>query len=323
MATIYQKIKNSKSPLKDNGDNKKVTEGEWGPSTEVLQSKSSGERLLNPEQRDVTTYTPPTRTPEGDAAYAALTPEQRKAQDDKWIEANTKVDTQYRGDTPGTDPKTQNVTTKTTTETQDPATKEYNMGYWETLSAKNAARSESKANKKQQKRDAKNIRKYEEGSKGFFGLGKGKGKGDLTSDVVSAYESKGIQDKDRFTYDESGKITGEVEGVKGTKTEGIHGERVQTVSPEMRKSADTYGRDRFGSKLNEYNVTPGKSTKTTVEETRQEEIAGTGTPGQQDVEGEIVVKTKDDDKNLEGYNTKNKNKTPFKLKRGKLNRAGY
>ena len=28
------------------------------------------------------------------------------------------------------------------------------------------------------KRDAKNIRKYEEGSKGFFGLGKGKGKGD-------------------------------------------------------------------------------------------------------------------------------------------------
>ena len=91
----------------------------------------------------------------------------------------------------------------------------------------------------------------------------------------------------------------------------------------MRKSADTYGRDRFGSKLNEYNVTPGKSTKTTVEETRQEEIAGTGTPGQQDIEGEIVVKTKDDDKNLEGYNTKNKNKTPFKLKRGKLNRAGY
>lgn len=38
-----------------------------------------------------TVYTPPTRTAEGDAAYAALTPEQRKAQDDKYRRLNTKT----------------------------------------------------------------------------------------------------------------------------------------------------------------------------------------------------------------------------------------
>jgi len=38
-----------------------------------------------------TIYTPPKRTAEGDAAYAALTPEQRKAQDAKYRKMNTKV----------------------------------------------------------------------------------------------------------------------------------------------------------------------------------------------------------------------------------------
>jgi hypothetical protein len=42
-----------------------------------------------------TIYTPPKRTAEGDAAYEALTPEQRRAQDAKWRKMNTKV-------TPGT-----------------------------------------------------------------------------------------------------------------------------------------------------------------------------------------------------------------------------
>jgi hypothetical protein len=38
-----------------------------------------------------TVYTPPERTAEGDAAYAALTAEQRKAQDDKYRRMNTKT----------------------------------------------------------------------------------------------------------------------------------------------------------------------------------------------------------------------------------------
>ena len=38
-----------------------------------------------------TVYTPPKRTAAGDAAYAALTPEQRKAQDAAYIKKNTKI----------------------------------------------------------------------------------------------------------------------------------------------------------------------------------------------------------------------------------------
>ena len=74
-------------------------------------TKEGDELSLNPNQSYVvkdqkikiktkgkdakTIYTPPKRTAEGDAAYAALTPEQRKAQDAKYIKMNTKV-------TPGT-----------------------------------------------------------------------------------------------------------------------------------------------------------------------------------------------------------------------------
>ncbi len=38
-----------------------------------------------------TTYTPPKITEEGTAAYNALTPAQRKAQDEKYIRLNTKT----------------------------------------------------------------------------------------------------------------------------------------------------------------------------------------------------------------------------------------
>jgi hypothetical protein len=53
-----------------------------------------------------TIYTPPTKTPEGDAAYAALTPEQRKAQDAKYIKRNTKT-------TPGTPDKFEDIPSST------------------------------------------------------------------------------------------------------------------------------------------------------------------------------------------------------------------
>lgn len=55
-----------------------------------------------------TVYTPPERTAAGDAAYAALTPEQRKAQDAAYIKKNTKI-------IPATpDTYTPGATTKTT-----------------------------------------------------------------------------------------------------------------------------------------------------------------------------------------------------------------
>jgi hypothetical protein len=50
-----------------------------------------------------TVYTPPTRTAEGDAAYAALTPDQRKAQDDKYKKMNTKTVTTSGGGSSSTD----------------------------------------------------------------------------------------------------------------------------------------------------------------------------------------------------------------------------
>ncbi len=50
-----------------------------------------------------TVYTPPTRTAEGDAAYASLTPEQRKAQDDKYKKMNTKTVTTSGGGSSSTE----------------------------------------------------------------------------------------------------------------------------------------------------------------------------------------------------------------------------
>jgi hypothetical protein len=60
----------------------KVVKQEKEPDTETE---------VNVPGKDVTTYTKPTRTKEGDAAYAKLTPEQRKAQDNKYIKKNTKT----------------------------------------------------------------------------------------------------------------------------------------------------------------------------------------------------------------------------------------
>jgi hypothetical protein len=62
--------------------------GDKLPSYEVKSSKHSAS--LGSGSEGKSSYTPPKRTAEGDAAYAALTPEKRKAQDAAYIAKNTK-----------------------------------------------------------------------------------------------------------------------------------------------------------------------------------------------------------------------------------------
>lgn len=62
--------------------------GDELPSYEVKSSKHSAS--LGSSSEGGSSYTPPKRTAEGDAAYAALTPEKRKAQDAAYIAKNTK-----------------------------------------------------------------------------------------------------------------------------------------------------------------------------------------------------------------------------------------
>jgi hypothetical protein len=73
----------------------KVTETWEEPTTTTTVKKNDkgGENTtVNTNQKGKkTTYTPPSKTPEGDKAYKALTPSQRKAQDDKYIKSNTKT----------------------------------------------------------------------------------------------------------------------------------------------------------------------------------------------------------------------------------------
>lgn len=87
------------SPFKQkNTTNPELKEGEKPKSNEeVIADASTGDisvmKTIPGEKgtEGTSVYTPPTRTAEGDAAYAALTPEQRKAQDDKYKKLNTKI----------------------------------------------------------------------------------------------------------------------------------------------------------------------------------------------------------------------------------------
>ena len=65
----------------------------------------------------------------------------------------------------------------------------YNPSARDAINAKIANRVFNKIEKKKNRKARRDIRKYEEGSRGFLGIGKGKGKGDLTGDVAGAYES--------------------------------------------------------------------------------------------------------------------------------------
>ena len=82
-------LQNKQDPTKD--PKKDPRDGDKLPSYKVKSTKSVNTPKV--EGKTTTTYKKPTRTAEGDAAYAALTPAQRKAQDDKYKALNTKTTT--------------------------------------------------------------------------------------------------------------------------------------------------------------------------------------------------------------------------------------
>ena len=95
-AALYQKKQDPK-------------DGDTLPSYKTKSTKSVNTPKV--EGKTTTTYKEPKKTAKGDAAYAALTPAQRKAQDDKYKALNTKTTT-----TKSKPAKTKTVdTSKTTT----------------------------------------------------------------------------------------------------------------------------------------------------------------------------------------------------------------
>lgn len=74
-------VKPTPKPKANEGDIKVITTKKTPDTTKEITVKG----------KDTEVYTPPKRTKEGDEAYAKLTPEQRKAQDDKYKKKNTKI----------------------------------------------------------------------------------------------------------------------------------------------------------------------------------------------------------------------------------------
>ena len=74
----YSMKKKTESPLKQ-----KLSDGK--PIQAVITTQGAGQMITEKgKEKTKRTYKKPTKTPEGDAAYAALTPKQRKAQDDRY-----------------------------------------------------------------------------------------------------------------------------------------------------------------------------------------------------------------------------------------------
>ena len=283
MGNIYQKIKKA-SPLKDGHD--------WKP-TDKNVTNSAGDKLMNAESR---TIAGEKKTILYSDLPEAIQAEARKYNKDKYGTINptaagltdntTQGDdvVQYRGDEPdtlGTPAKPESST--------------YNAGFYEAFSARLAAKQENKMAKQKEKRDNKSIRKYEEGSRGFLGIGKDKGKGELNERVVSGYESRGKKN-DNFNYDADGNITGEkgtLEGQVGKKGMGNEFSD-QVVTKQMRDRANTLSMNKTGQAL---------GSKRFYNDGKEKEE---GTTGAQNVAGAVTTK-----------NLINKNKSALKKVTGK------
>jgi hypothetical protein len=272
MGNIYEKIKKS-SPLKDGHD--------WVKTDDEIQD-SAGNKLINAEKRTV-------GGSDAEMGYGGksmkLTPEQQAWKDRRVKELGGlqqyrdfykigKKDVVLKEAVEGTDEYRGDQSDKPG-EPGKPQVKQYNAGFYEAYSAKLAAKQEDKIAKQKQKRDDKAIRKYEEGSRGFLGIGKGKGKGDLNERVVSGYESRGKKNEN-FTYDADGNITGEASGD-------------QVVSKQMRDRANTLSMNKTGQELG--------STLITQDATADKE----GEKGLKKIAGTLLK------------NSPNKSKTPFKM----------
>ena len=120
----------------------------------------------------------------------------------------------------------------------------YNPSARDAINAKIANRVFNRIEKKKNKKARRDIRRYEEGSRGFLGIGKGKGKGDLTGDVAGAYESvygdKVGEANKNLVIGPGGKVIGDAD--QGLSTQQISRKnRVQFDQSQIKSGGTTSG----------------------------------------------------------------------------------
>jgi len=147
-------------------------------------------------------------------------------------------------DTPATTSSNVSLTPRTVEEKTDP-TQTYNMSFKNVENANWAEGAKRRGTRRAERRANKDIRRYEEGSKGFLGLGKGKGKGELSANVIAAGEKTGKTIKG-VKYDADGNITGDDN---------------QKVTDQMRSRATNLSMNKYNQGLNEFNYKPGTNKK--------------------------------------------------------------
>ena len=153
----------------------------------------------------------------------------------------------------------QNVETKTE---DKPMESNYNMSYGSSVNANWAEGAQRRGTRRAERRANRDIRRYEEGSKGFLGLGKGKGKGELSANVLAAGEKTGKKIKG-LEYDAEGNVTGEKQ-IFDKKGKAIEGFGDQTVTDQMRDRAKSLSRNRYNQALNTEKITELPTSETTT-----------------------------------------------------------
>jgi hypothetical protein len=127
-------------------------------------------------------------------------------------------------------------------------TQTYNMSYAKSVNANMAEGAQRRGTRRAERRAKRDIRRYEQGSRGFLGIGAGKGKGELSANVVAAAEKTGLKaDKLKemgLNVNDKGSITGDAD---------------QNVTDQMRSRATNLSMNKYNQGLNEFNYKPGSS----------------------------------------------------------------
>jgi len=173
-----------------------------------------------------------------------------------------------------TKPITQTNQNTETNTVDKPMETNYNMGYNASVNANWAEGAQRRGTRRAERRANRDIRRYEEGSKGFLGFGKGKGKGELSANVLAAAEKTGktIQG---VNYDAEGNITGDAD---------------QKVTDQMKARAKSLSQNKYNQALNTEKITQLPTSETTT--TKGPEITSN-------------VKASDDAIDVSGYNMYN------------------
>ena len=326
MAKINEILKGGRSPFRNEKDPNKVV-GEWSPTDETVLLDNDGSTIVgsNPESREITTQHAATNEviqAESDEAYinSFKNPTDLAAMRTKYSlgegvmptveqitgyakdkskeignEAYESTETEYRA---SIDTKPTDLVTNEEVENTTPG--RYNMGFGEALSAKLGQNQLDKLSKRNRRKDKSAINRYE--GKGLFNkLFRGGQKGDLTPDVVSAYETK---------YGDKLKDAG-IAGLEVGDDNRITGDADQGLNVDTRQQSDL-------NQLNKGSLRIGgtESPKVTTENV-EKVVEGGGKPKitNKPASEEELKKGKKGNvrSNLSGYNPANKNKSGYKM----------